>query len=480
MFNCNDKCNIFNEMPLCGCEPEPTPPTPEPVNYDDITSVIPCLYMGDFIENDNYIPSSCAVVGDYMYIISAPKNTLNTNTGKLYKVSRSQNKIVDGYPINVICGHANSLSYNATNDKFYIAPVFRYDNGITEEWRALIEYNADFTDYNIITSDFAIMGVSYNHVDGNLYCYKYGTVDAGGYWSLGTIYKVNNGAFIKMLDVNPLVKKKYDVNQDFAVYGDLFVISAPQGAILFGNLKSGDIYAEKMADMSTYGGYRRLGELEGMEFDAHGILWAVRFISFISGKYDGIMTQLCYKGTVTAPTPSLNGRNHTFYVNDTSVSQFKNSNTQIKHPSIINIVNGEPIDTIEIDTTADLGKITISKPIQLIIKRLTTSQIENHNDILINPQTDNIINKTGSGALFYPSRVGAFVLGGNARLNVVDTNANNITIGFGYNHPLIDIRQRPLLNGEFANVILADSEPLTTDTVGLYYGKNRVTSTPIP
>lgn len=253
-------------------------------------------------------------------------------------------------------GHANSACYDG--NKVYIIPLFKYTGSYASssrsDWRSVLSYDIDATGsaplltnrseiaYNLPT---AIMGISYDHVKQKKYAYCYG----------GYIYEFDGLNFTLVKTITAPGLSRY--NQDFAVHDGIFYLSAPRGVILIGKIDTGEILATKFVARSGIGGLRQFGELEGMEFDSNGKLYAMNTYKVAGdaktaggwGVIDANITYIPTKYIDAEPTENIYAAaNSTFTVNPTT---FKSANTSIKHPVLINMfAHNYPVCRVDMST----------------------------------------------------------------------------------------------------------------------------------
>lgn len=255
------------------------------------------LYVGGYLTTEEgLLPACCLKIGNYFYTIDCKHWYYSTNDGLVRKfdtladekdssgnVTTQHNKEITSFQKRIKVGHANSIAYDTVNGKIYIAPVWEQSSGTQSFIQKLYVYNTSFTYQNDIETPKSVMGVSYDHVTSSLYCYCYRNSGT----QIHEVYKLVNNSWVLYTTINLTdIIQCEDYNQDFAVYNNRFYISSPRGNMLTGILKQGSGESKVMTAFIVTNfdstGRFRLGELEGMEFDPDGHLYANSFITFVS------------------------------------------------------------------------------------------------------------------------------------------------------------------------------------------------------
>ena len=406
-------------------------------------------------------------------------------------------------------GHANSACYDG--NKVYIIPLFKYsgsyDSSSRSDWRSVLSFDIDTTGsvptltnrseiaYNLPT---AIMGISYDHVKQKKYAYCYG----------GHIYEFDGVNFTLVKTITAPGLSRY--NQDFATHDGIFYLSMPRGVILIGKIDTGEILATKFVARSGLGGLRQFGELEGMEFDSTGKLYAINTYKVAGdsktsggwGVIDANVTYIPTKYIDAEPTENLYAAaNSTFTVNPT---KFKSANTSIKHPVLINMfAHNYPVARVDLSTDYGIHYGVLQFWYECVLILGTTAYISQIDAVRGHVL---ITNKTSADALIDMSDKNArsasdnslFIVRNTARLTFALSDPDgdraelniNITadrgtygrLNIGFDFPLVAIRTIPAVTftdshttGYLqATAAATDATNGVYDHDGLYVGSHRL------
>ena len=246
------------------------------------------IYLGDYLSDNNHIPSAVIINGSDVYTFDAPGRDYATaeesGVGIIKKFDLASNRF-DSETLSLV-GHANSVAFDGTN--YFIAPIWQYDSNGETPITKIYEYTSSMTYVGEINTPAVFTGISYDPITGKLY----------GYQNAG-VYIFDNGAFQYYCTIHDypwqedLYNNRY-YNQDFAVYDNQFYISSPYGNILHGLLEEYDSYITDsyyVANLDSTGRYI-LGELEGMEFDANGHLFASMYTTIPGNLKDAFVVEL--------------------------------------------------------------------------------------------------------------------------------------------------------------------------------------------
>lgn len=289
------------------------------------------IYIGDFIcRSNSQIPQCCLKVDDEYYVLCAKPNTNATTDGLgvVRKFITRPEKTVDGETLSaenkeytewahtIELGHANSVAYDEKSGIVYIAPLWDFRNeeyeptGVKRVVNYLLTYNLDF-EFNTITQEVGreltpanIAGVSYDHVKNKLYCidfsrniYERLEGEDGEYNYDGDIPVRTHWKLVSTVDFSDVPIGGYwggAYNQDFAVHNAIFYISSNRQNIVYGKIEegsskiSGELLVTPLDSFCRF----RLGELEGMEFDANGRLFACDYVGLTGVVADGFVVEL--------------------------------------------------------------------------------------------------------------------------------------------------------------------------------------------
>lgn len=434
---------------------------------DNTVTKLQCVYEGDYMIGDNYIPSAVAALnGDFADIIvsiAAPSDSKATaaksDDGLVICWSRKTNAFL--YRKTIEVGHANGLCYDNKHSRWVIAPVFTFVNGTKQGRNQLIIYDKDFENVSYIKTPESIMGVSY--CDPYVYAYAYS----------GKIYKLHDNIFTLVTTVKLPITLTFLINQGFAVKDNYFYLSQSRGVILKGDLESGEILSEYFVDNNDISGYRPLGELEDFEFSTDGTLYAQRCMRICGDTINATMVSIPLEHITTEPAQIMfTLTNNTFTISDATVAKVKNNNTELKHPCQMNFfVVRYPITRLTINCKTAFGKLVFYEPVVLDIKLLLCKQIEAHNGT-VNIKTDNshvalqFVDSSITKHLF-ATRNGSFSFSGTKSCNVTCASKTNFYLYRDCTEPLTFVQYVPIVNNGKGFTI--DGKNLIT-AKGLYYG----------
>lgn len=321
----------------------------------NIGSVNP-IYVGDYIIDSAYMPSSYVIIENILYTFNTADNTANTGQVKAFNLTT--NRAETSLDKTIVMGHANSAAYDPDTESVYIAPVFRFDSGSRQADTRIFKYDKTLTNLTVINTDFngsRAMGLSYDKAAKLLYLYCY---NHEIYSYDGNIFKLVGKVDFSAVNVNPLLTFNNEFNQDFAVDNGHFVISSPQGNLITGDITSGDIKITSCGNVNmTDRDYRWiLGELEGMEF-TNGHLYAVMYNRISGADYNGFFVEIPTPYTVNNITPkvSFSRANYTvtyvsndiFNLDPTQIRSLQQLIIRIEKPASVNIPEGTWIDPVE-------------------------------------------------------------------------------------------------------------------------------------
>lgn len=243
---------------------------------NDIISAIPDVmipsYVGDFVINMQH--GCCFHNNGRIY--SFCSNGYDQNgEARVFNISTNLREATYTLPV----GHANSCAYDPNNGHIYLAPMAYYNAGVTTD----VSYIYDFSSLNAVPSEInfpeRILAVSYDHATGNLYAF--GADDL----SYMNIYKREGASFTLWSKVpRSEIESAYnDLSwQDCAVYNNILYFVKPEGSMYIGKLEANETHIIKTANVSWMdaSGNLQYGEVEGIEFDASGLMYAARNYNF--------------------------------------------------------------------------------------------------------------------------------------------------------------------------------------------------------
>lgn len=320
----------------------------------NIGSVNP-IYIGDYIIDSTYMPSSHVIIDNILYTFNTADNTANTGQVKAFNLTT--NRTEPSLNKTIVMGHANSAAYDPDTESVYIAPVFRYDQGSRQPDTRIFRYDKTLSTMTVINTNFngsRAMGLSYDKSAKLLYLYCY---NHEIYSYDGTAFTLVGTVDFSDVSINPLGPFNNEFNQDFAVDNGHFVISSPQGNLITGEITTGDIKITSCGNVNmTDRDYRWiLGELEGMEF-TNGHLYAVMYNRISGDNYNGFIVEIPTPYTINNITPqvSFSRANYTFtYVSNdifnldpVQIRSLQQLIIRIEKPASVNIPTGTWVDPV--------------------------------------------------------------------------------------------------------------------------------------
>lgn len=372
-------------------------------------------------ENDSYVEIA-------HYNPFEPVNTGNVLTGK----------------VNAQIGHANSVCWDSVRNRFWVAPLYKY-NGTTEVMtNDIYNFNSNWSNRESVTFDRIIFAVSFDPVTRNLYALS--RVNDQGVTGSAVIYRMmpDESTFTKLFTITPqdLYDQGLSTIQDMAVYDSVIHICTPQGAMYqfrinsdgsgFTRLETFQIGYVDSADKWTF------GEHEGLEFDSEGRLYQARN-KLISGHATGevgsyqlnnaFVTEIRTDATFT---PNLSHRQASITNLTVNTTRFKLGNANVRsiaqleslsasiHPAAI---------TIESGTTLVEHIVTIKKQpcIAIVVHgSLTVDQFAVYNGgMFLMVDTDGTLSFTGveTMAILTQNRGATIQFRNRGTINI----SNNIT-----------------------------------------------------
>lgn len=471
------------------------------------------VIIGDILVGTAYTPSACVKVGTRLYIINAPDHDIakqtRTNTGKVVEINLANNTILN--ESDIVCGHGNSATYDSNTSKLYVAPVWDYENATgsgssitVPAANYIYQYtNLGFTSPTKIATPAWVMAVSFDPVTLTLYILCYATSSVGY-----RIYKYTDNAFqlVSTISMDGVTDNTIfgasaaTYNQDFAVYNGYFFMSSPRGYALAGQInESGATKVSKtfIVNRTDCCGFRRLGELEGWEFDSDGHLLAVDFAYIADNLYDAYVVEI--------PTPFVSPyfEYDTMYrayksaaiINSTTVNSFCNGPYQLKSLNQIRGMSIKP-DTVTVQddgtTITESVAVNIDGDLELVIvghyQIPSLDIISGH--LLIRPEdgADNPhtathlleITDTTNGPINV-NRGGRITFGGQNQLRIKTARTNDLLIRPGYAFAFIAWRYAPgrVVDGQSALQMVfridSNSGPVMDTNIQLYMGTKQIT-----
>ena len=236
------------------------------------------VYIGDYLTDYNYLPSAIVRRGDDFVVVNAPTRDYATeqSSGNGYFQSYSLTDNEKKSEVTRLVGHGNSFAFDGTH--YYVVPIWEYANNTETRNSKVYVYDTGFILIATLEAPVPGTAVSYDPVTEKLY-----------YWAADSIYIIENNQFSLYTTIanydtyqeNIILDRSF--NQDMAVYNDEFYISSPTGVILHGYLEETTSHISDSFNVTNFDSTGRfiLGELEGMEFDASGHLYALMYSNVI-------------------------------------------------------------------------------------------------------------------------------------------------------------------------------------------------------
>lgn len=307
------------------------------------------VYMGDFISDIQ--AACCAKVGTRFYTVSANNYDGYGNVRVFDTTLNSQIYFKD----NIKVGHANSIAYDEVLDKFWLTPMFTYNQGEKTNLNAIYLYNSNFTSYTEINTPSRVYGVSYDSVTQTLYYFNH---DDG----VLTLYRYDRNtqtfSTFKNIDWSIIARNNTITLQDFAVNNSVIYISTITGFVMVGNITDADtVILDRSFAVHPHDSQNLwyTGELEGMEFDQNGYLYCVKNAYFgytgkgVTGenKCDAFICNIPLKNSFEDQDYYAFKIHPTLYIRDDTVSAFKLAIADIRSLHQLNFLN-DRFATVEI------------------------------------------------------------------------------------------------------------------------------------
>ena len=239
------------------------------VLYDVCKEISP-LYLGNVVysqDTDSFShPSGICSIGQTQIIASHIEPYDNAS---LLRTISIQNNADYATFTAADLAHCNSLAYNENTESIFVAPVFYYvheQEGV-QSYKAAYVYEMSL-DFSVITRHDApkwIMAVSFDSVKNIMYALAFD----------GTVYSIDENYNFTSVTV---INRPYKYNQDFAVHDGNYVLCAPSGYMLIGNLSTSKQDAAFLNHIdSSY--LFEYAELDSIEFDEQGHLLSVAHVN---------------------------------------------------------------------------------------------------------------------------------------------------------------------------------------------------------
>lgn len=265
-----------------------------------------CNYLGTIpyvtrvdVQKREAVSAICSN-GQYEVVITALNPQLETDISTVRFVSVKDDNANVLSPKQVKLGHANSITYVAATNEYYIAPVRVMRNGSLTDIKELWVYNSTFTSMRVIEAPNVPTGVSCDPITGKIYVNCYGD----NYSNL--FYELNDTEFTLIGTNNLRSPENGDYVQDFGCYNNMWYVNNTTGSFAYGS-----IYPFKLigvfdiAKYCTLSDYLLFGEVEGFDFTPDGHLLCTGFYllseNSISHGYVGTIFEVIYPNSKVPP-----------------------------------------------------------------------------------------------------------------------------------------------------------------------------------
>ena len=457
------------------------------------TAVIPSIYAGDIVIPSTHHLSACVVLSDIgmAYLLCAPTEsyaqTQRSDNGILYAVDLVANAIATSYTVK--CGHGNGMTYSPITEKLYITPVYTYVSGETQGCRKIYTYTLSKTTGLLDTTSLAetdtpnnnFFSVCYNRRDSEVYAIDYSY----------KIYVVGDDMSLTLIATAEITSTDTGVSnapQGFAIDGAKVYVSFARGTVFEFNLNLDNmkpVITKVLQNFDVFNG-RPFGEMQGLTVDKNGNIWCASQLDLNDEYKDCSLTKVCLNGIPKqyAKTPVQYSTQYSYYLNHGAYvitagtqSRFRNSNTEMKHPAQINFMTRLwGLEKININSTADFGKLTFTVPVCIevgangtfkfgqICARCGRVTIDTHTGATV------IVTDQYEDAVLVRCN-GEFGLIGDA-VEIDNLLGHDFNINVATSKPLVNLRVVPsLANGDNAVVKIAN---ITVKTAGLYWGTEKL------
>lgn len=433
------------------------------------------VVLGDVLIGKDYVPSSCIKIDNYLYIFHAPEHDSaiqsQSGLGKVTVVDLDENAIVDTQ--DCLCNHANSIAYDPNDEILYMVPTWDYANADLTTSPPSVSIASfiygfsdmsDMTDPAVINTPENVMAVSYDNAIGKLYllCFASNSEGPGIYeYSDSEFTLLGRISFDDVEIANLFGDSTGSYNQDFAVHDNCFFLSSPRGYVLYGRINAGgttEISGSFTVARMDNCGFRRLGELEGMEFDSDGHLLAADYTYLTDDLYDAFVIEIptVFTTPYFEPDTSYRSYRNEMVLRSSAVDSFFNTPYQLKSLNqIVNLlIKPTKVFVPENDTVIEPYVVYISGDLDLEINgtyKLPRLEITSGH-LLIHPQDGSNQSSTdthlleftdGSNAPITIIHGGRITFCGQNRLRIKSARVNDLLIRPGYSYAVIAWRWAP-------------------------------------
>ena len=421
------------------------------------------IYVGDYLEEWNYLPSCCLKQGDYFYTFNSPLSSYAeanlTNTGNIRKFDIPNNIELTSSKVTRALGHGNSCACDGTY--IYVAPLYDYTQSNRPSVQYLYKFNMSLVAQTNETIPTTAMGVTYDPVAQKLYYIDYSRniyVKNGSTWTLDTTVDLTG------ISENEMISGR-SYNQDIAIYNGRYYIISPYRNMLSGILTHGTSVPDKGYSIANCDSSLRwyLGETEGIEFDANGHLFYVDYCNIISDDLrNAFIMELPVGEQFSNSSPYGRGEGNgytdgTLYLTAANQTAFSLKTHQIRslaqmeirmvryNSSLIQIPEGNTITDDHVIRINDRIKLEIGG--QLTVKNFSIlSGKLNIGAMTSDTGTPSLICTNSSYAPFRVLRSGDLTFGGQyaMRISTPNRTSNAALIDVGYDYGMTIARRVPI------------------------------------
>ena len=272
------------------------------------------------------------------------------------------------------------------------------------------------------------------------------------------------------------LRGNHSYNQDFAVYDNKFYISSPYGNIVWGYLKEENsfIVGSHVCGFRDSTNRFSLGELEGMEFDPDGHLYAVDFIEISSDYRNAFIVELPVNTSVQHST-NLTGnvfgaKDGTMYLSEESQRCFALETYWIRAISQLKILTyAKGVSQINIpanNTVVENGEVVINKDLMITLGGTYQARalaVSSGHVLFIPADTsgNELLVLTDASTALNVSRAGRVTFSSRGELHVSTPNAPNFAIVIGNSTP----------------ITVMSRIPISKEGLSVYIGGSRITQT---
>ena len=474
-------------------------------SVSDTSTTVPVQYAGDIILDRMHAASAALVISSLQlaYILCPLNGTFaasqRSDNGILYVADLINNEIVTSYTVK--CGHGNSMCYDPDREQLFIIPTFTYISGERVSTNKIYTYYLSKTDgildtesLSEITGPATLYGITFNNT----------TDSTRGVYFIDYTYQMyklgSGGTYATYLSPLPLTQSKdfeSGGEQGFAMKGSRIITTSARGEFHILQILSDNSIkrvSDKFIENHDVANGRPFGEMEDIEFDSNGELWAAATMSMCYTIVQASMVRVLIDSVkeknsgFSTPFATLFEDGYKMSAGNTigqwnitngTISRFRNNPTEMKHPMQVNYWNRiTSITRLIINTNHNFGELFFTTPATLELvenKPFTFSQITVDNGNLeIHAPSSSANQLKIDGSLqdaFIIRNSGSLSLSGSA-LSINNERGQDININVATGKPLTSIRELPtLVNAETAALKIGTTD---IESPGLYWGMNQL------